>query len=77
MLEKQLLQRLDALQEMMGGEAKTQPQGEGEVPETVQPACVWILEDVMYVCWMNHLYTADSVHACTIFTCTDVLVDAL
>ena len=36
MLEKQLLQRLDALQEMMGRVAEAQPQGEGEVPEKVK-----------------------------------------
>ena len=47
MLEKQLLQRLDALQEMIGRGAEAQPQGEGEVPKKVQAACLWIIEDVV------------------------------
>lgn len=36
MLEKRLLQRLDVLQEMMGGVTEAQSQEEEEVPETVK-----------------------------------------
>ena len=50
-MEKQLLQRLDALQEMMGRGAETQPQGEGEVAEKVQYSC--IRGCGVYIRWYN------------------------
>ena len=46
LLEKQLLQRMDALREMMSGDAKAQPQGEGEVPEKVKYINLWVRDVV-------------------------------
>ena len=36
LFEKEVLQRLEAQQEMMGRIAESQPQGEGKVPEKVK-----------------------------------------